>query len=305
MYKAAVITVSDRVAEGLRTDESGPCAAKLLTEAGYEVVYKDIIPDEQAHIEQTLIHCADELCISLILTTGGTGFASRDVTPEATAAVCDRQAPGIAEAMRAYSLSVTPRAMLSRAGAGLRGKSLIINLPGSPQAAAENLGAVLPALGHGLEILRGIAGDCAAARVVSVHISRRKGEQKTPISQGMLLENHGLEGDAHAGPGLRQVSLLAGESIDKLRHILPDLKPGAFAENIITEGLTLHALPLGTKLEIGGALAEITQIGKDCHDQGCAIRRAVGDCVMPREGVFVRILRSGEVKSGDEIRVID
>ena len=303
MIKAAVITVSDKGALGQRKDQSGPQVAARLTQAGYIVTHQTIIPDDRALIEQTLIRCADEDRIPLITTTGGTGFSPRDVTPEATIAVSDRLAPGIAEAMRAANLQVTPRAMLSRAAAGLRGKSLILNLPGSPKAALENLEAVLDSLGHGLEILQGTTGECAAmARVVSINISKEKGEQKTSIPVGTLIKDHGLLGDAHAGSG-RQVSLLGAESIHTLRDILPDLASGAFAENIVTEGIILHTLPVGTRLQIGVSLCEITQIGKECHDHGCTIRRAVGDCVMPREGIFVRVLTGGEIRPGDEIRV--
>jgi molybdenum cofactor synthesis domain-containing protein len=161
MYQAAVITVSDKGANGLREDTGGPLLASLLREAGYDVVYTSIVPDEQPLIEQELIKTADELDCALTVTTGGTGFSPRDVTPEATIAVCPRLAPGIPEAMRAASAQVTNRAMLSRAQAGLRGGTLIINLPGSPKAIRENLAAVLPALDHGLAILRGDAGECA------------------------------------------------------------------------------------------------------------------------------------------------
>ena len=161
MYRAAVITVSDKSASGQRIDASGPQVAACLENEGYEVISREIIPDERALIEETLIRLADEEQIPLIVTTGGTGFSVRDVTPEATIAVCDRMAPGIAEAMRGASLAVTSRAMLSRGQAGLRGGSLIVNLPGSPKAAAENLLAVLPALGHGIEILLGSAVECA------------------------------------------------------------------------------------------------------------------------------------------------
>jgi len=303
--KAAVITISDKASQGLRTDTSGPAVAALLAEFGYAVAYGSTIPDDRATIEKTLIHCADALGLPLIITTGGTGFSPRDVTPEATVAVCDRLAPGIAEAMRIHSMMITPRAMLSRAAAGIRGKSLIVNLPGSPKAAKENLEAVLPTLTHGLEILTDRASECAAvARVVSVNLSETVGHQKYPIPVGKLVADHGLEGDAHAGTG-RQVSLLAAESIDKLRAQLPDLAPGAFAENIVTEGIVLYTLPVGQKLKIGESLCEVTQIGKECHDHGCAIRRAVGDCVMPREGIFVRVLEGGMVKPGDEIKVMD
>ena len=161
MYTSAVVTVSDRSARGERPDEAGPLAASLLEAAGYEVVERRIVPDEQAEIEAVLKTLADQGRVALIVTTGGTGFSTRDVTPEATAAVCARMAPGIPEAMRAASLAITPRAMLSRAAAGIRGGSLIVNLPGSPKAARENLEAVLPTLEHGLKMLLGGPADCA------------------------------------------------------------------------------------------------------------------------------------------------
>ena len=146
-FQAAVVTVSDRSFRGERPDGSGPVVAERLEAAGYQVAERLVVPDEQETIE--------------VVTTGGTGFAPRDVTPEATEAVCRRMAPGIGEAMRAASLAITPRAMLSRATAGIRGRTLIVNLPGSPKAARENLEAVLPTLAHGLEMLRGGPADCA------------------------------------------------------------------------------------------------------------------------------------------------
>lgn len=161
MYHAAVLTVSDRGFRGERPDAGGPLVAELLKNAGYEVVRTDIVPDEQAQIEETLKAIADSGTAELLVTTGGTGFAPRDVTPEATLAVCDRLTPGIPEAMRYASMQVTGRAMLSRAQAGIRKGTLIINLPGSPKAARENLEAVLPALSHGLEMLSGRPADCA------------------------------------------------------------------------------------------------------------------------------------------------
>ena len=160
MYSAAVITVSDRCASGEREDAGGPLVCELLREAGFEVVYTSVVPDETDDIKVELIRCTDD-DIALIVTTGGTGFAPRDVTPEATTAVCDRLAPGIPEAMRAAGLRVTERAMLSRLAAGIRGRSLIINLPGSPKAARENFEAVASALEHGLEMLRGGTANCA------------------------------------------------------------------------------------------------------------------------------------------------
>jgi molybdenum cofactor synthesis domain-containing protein len=129
-----------------------------LTEAGFTVAHTAIVPDEREEIERELVSCARQ-DIALVLTTGGTGFAPRDVTPEATAAVCERLAPGIPEAMRAASLRITDRAMLARQQAGIRGKTLIVNLPGSPKAARENLEAVLPSLPHGLEMLRSPGRD--------------------------------------------------------------------------------------------------------------------------------------------------
>ncbi len=162
MYTAAVLTVSDRSSRGERADGSGPVVAGMLREAGYQVIDTAVVPDEQEQIEAKLIQWADGPAPALIVTTGGTGFSPRDVTPEATIAVCPRLTPGIPEAMRYASLRITPRAMLSRAQAGIRGGSLIINLPGSPKAARENLEAVLPALEHGLKMLLGGPADCAA-----------------------------------------------------------------------------------------------------------------------------------------------
>lgn len=161
MYRAAVLTVSDRSFRGERCDESGPLVVSLLKDAGYEITYTATIPDEQALIAGVLRHLADDSVAELVVTTGGTGFAPRDVTPEATLSVCERLTPGIPEAMRYASMQITPRAMLSRAQAGIRKGTLIINLPGSPKAAKENLEAVLPSLSHGLEMLSGKPADCA------------------------------------------------------------------------------------------------------------------------------------------------
>ena len=162
MFTAAVVTVSDRGSRGERADGSGPRIEALLKERGYDVVHREIVPDEAGEIERALVRLADERDVALVLTTGGTGFSPRDVTPEATERACTRMVPGIPEAMRAASLKVTPRGMLSRGAAGIRGGTLIVNLPGSPKAAIENLEAVLPALEHGLEMLRGGPADCAA-----------------------------------------------------------------------------------------------------------------------------------------------
>ena len=162
MFTAAVLTVSDRSFRGERPDAGGPLVAELLRAAGYDVVQTAVVPDDQPQIEANLRAWSDDTPVDLLVTTGGTGFSPRDVTPEATLAVCDRLTPGIPEAMRYASLQITPRAMLSRAQAGIRKQTLIINLPGSPKAARENLEAVLPALSHGLEILSGRPADCAS-----------------------------------------------------------------------------------------------------------------------------------------------
>lgn len=161
MFKAAVLTVSDRSSQGQRPDAAGPLVEELLKGAGYDVVQTMIVPDEGARIEAALRQWSDREPVDLIVTTGGTGFSPRDVTPEATIAVCQRLTPGIPEAMRYASMQVTPRGMLSRAAAGIRGKTLIVNLPGSPKAAKKNLEAVLPTLAHGLEMLTGGQADCA------------------------------------------------------------------------------------------------------------------------------------------------
>ena len=160
-YTATVITVSDRASRGEREDASGPVLVELLRDRGYEVVDTCVVPDEQGVIERVLTDAA-AADVALVLTTGGTGFSPRDVTPEATAAVCERMAPGIPEAMRAASMAITPRACLSREAAGIRGRTLIVNLPGSPKAARENIEAVIEPIAHGLRILRGGVADCAA-----------------------------------------------------------------------------------------------------------------------------------------------
>lgn len=153
--RVGILTVSDRAARGEAADRSGPLIGEILVEQlAATIVAQAIAPDDQASIQGVLREWADGDLVDLALTTGGTGFAARDVTPEATAAVIDRPAPGFAEAMRAASLRITPHAMLSRATAGIRGRTLIINLPGSPKAARENLEVIAPALPHAVELLR-------------------------------------------------------------------------------------------------------------------------------------------------------
>ena len=142
------------------------------------------------------------------------------------------------------------------------------------------------------------------ANVIAVCISEQKGTMKHEVPEIHLKEQHGIIGDAHAGDWHRQVSLLGTESVEKMRRVLPNIPIGAFAENILTEGITLPQLPIGTKLRVGETLLEITQIGKECH-AACAIRQQVGDCVMPREGVFAKVLKAGCIRANDPIEIID
>ena len=173
-YTAAVITVSDKGAAGQRVDTSGPAIRAMLEEAGYDVVHTSIIPDEGDQIRSELIRCSDELKVGLVLTTGGTGFSPRDVTPEATLAVVEREVRGIPELMRAESCKITNRGCLSRSAAGIRGRTLIINLPGSEKAARENLAAVLSPVSHGMDMLFSAgSADCAGTE---------KPQKKTPPS---------------------------------------------------------------------------------------------------------------------------
>jgi MOSC domain-containing protein YiiM len=142
------------------------------------------------------------------------------------------------------------------------------------------------------------------AEVVAVCISKSKGERKTPVPQVKLGEEHGIVGDAHAGEWHRQVSLLALESIEKMQRMGLDVTPGDFAENITTFGIDLLSLPIGSRLSLGEAIVEVTQIGKECHTR-CAIYNQAGDCVMPKEGIFARVLQGGVVKPGDRIQVLE
>lgn len=142
------------------------------------------------------------------------------------------------------------------------------------------------------------------AKVISINISKEKGVVKTPIEKGFFKKEFGLEGDAHGGNWHRQVSLLAEESIDKMKEMgITGLTPGVFAENITTEGIILYTLPIGTKLKIGEVIMEVTQIGKECHS-GCEISKITGKCIMPKEGIFAKILEEGYIKAGDEISMV-
>lgn len=160
-YRVAILIASDSGSRGLREDRSGPEIRRITEAQGYLVVSQEILPDDRSVLESAMRRIADDGLAELLLTSGGTGFSPRDCTPEATLAVCERLAPGIPEAMRARSLQITDRAMLSRAAAGIRKKTLIVNLPGSPKAVRECLEVILPPLAHGLDILTGADGECA------------------------------------------------------------------------------------------------------------------------------------------------
>ena len=162
MYRAAILTASDKGYAGQRQDESGALIREIVSGFGYEVVSYQVLPDEREQLAAQMRRICDENAADLILTTGGTGFSPRDCTPEATLDVVERLAPGIPEAMRQHSLQITKRAVLSRAVAGIRNRTLIVNLPGSPKAVKENLESVLSELWHGLDILTGRGGECAA-----------------------------------------------------------------------------------------------------------------------------------------------
>ena len=161
MKRVAIITSSDTGYRGEREDLSGTAIREIVEKNGYEVVSMDILPDDRQMLSERMKEIADSNAAELILTTGGTGFSPRDIMPEATEDIVDRRVPGIPEAMRAYSMTITKRAMLSRATAGIRKKTLIINLPGSPKAVKESLEYIIDALGHGIEIMTGEAGNCA------------------------------------------------------------------------------------------------------------------------------------------------
>jgi len=160
MYKTGILIMSDKGSRGEREDGSGQQIRNMLADQGFKFDYYDIIPDEEEIIKEKLIYACDQLELDIVFTSGGTGFSSRDVTPEATLEVIQRLTPGIPEAIRFYGLQKTPKAMLSRAVAGMRGKTLIINLPGSVKGVRESIEAILPALGHGLDIIIGSSTEC-------------------------------------------------------------------------------------------------------------------------------------------------
>lgn len=307
-FKVAILTISDSVSRGEKIDTSGPKLKEIFLEKNYDVVYTAVSSDDKNDIKENILKCIDEYKPNLIVTTGGTGFAKRDNTPEVTKEIIDKEVPGIPELMRAESMKITNKACLSRAACGIKGDTLILNLPGSEKSAKENLLAVIEPLEHGLMMLKGEGSAmCGEQKAVikAVCISEKRGVQKHEVDSINMKVDWGIEGDAHAANWHRQISLLSATSVAKLQSKLNfDLNPGAFAENILIEdGICLYELPIGTKLKIGTALCEVTQIGKECHAT-CEIRKIAGDCVMPREGIFVKVLKEGTAKKGDIVERI-
>ncbi len=303
MTSVAIVTVSDKGARGEREDLSGPAAKEIAIRAGWKVEAWSIVPDEKEYIQEKLIEYADHLKVDLVLTSGGTGFAPRDVTPEATLAVVERLTPGIPEAMRLESLKKTPRAMLSRAVAGIRGKTLIINLPGSPRGVQECLEAIVEPLQHGIRILQGQANECgglqaeAAGRVESVNISAVRGVVKERVEEANVLEGWGVEGDAHGGDWDRQVSIFPLEALDLLpEERRAQVEQAGYMENFTISGIALQRLQAGTVIKLGEAVIRIMQVGKEHKEHGRSY-------IVSREGRFGRVLCGGKVKAGDAVTV--
>ncbi len=223
-YTAAVLTISDKGARGERKDTSGPALCEMLEKQGYEIRSQKILPDERNLIAAELIECADQ-GIALVLTTGGTGFSPRDITPEATLDVIERQALGLAEAMRAESMKITPRGCLSRAVAGIRGNTLIVNLPGSERAAKENLAAILPALDHGLAMLMSSgSADCAAPASSTGNPAAAK-KREVPSMDAWLKEAKASKALARTGMFLVHNGVVREDARDRVRGRNIDSKP--------------------------------------------------------------------------------
>lgn len=253
---AAVLTISDKGSRGERVDTSGPALCAILREAGWEVVHTAILPDELDQIKAELIRCADERRVQLVLTTGGTGFSPRDVTPEATLAVVERETRGIPEAMRAESMKITPRGCLSRGAAGIRGRTLIVNLPGSEKAARENLLAVLDSIRHGIDmLLSNGSADCASDHHHHHHHNKapsmdawlREAKASPDASKiGMYLSHNGVvretaraavrEGDAGAAPVRGMALSYDKEKVDAAVRETYDLEGVYFVKVWLNEG---------------------------------------------------------------------
>lgn len=293
-YTAAVLTISDKGARGARVDTSGPALCEMLEQAGYAVVRRAILPDERALIAGALKELAAE-GVALALTTGGTGFSPRDVTPEATLDVIEREAPGLAEAMRAESMKITPRGCLSRGVAGILGRTLIVNLPGSEKAARENLAAVLPALDHGLEtLLSEGSADCAAsaptprreAPSVDAWLREAKAAGKLARTGMFLIHNGVVREDARArvrdgDVDVRPVrGMLFSSDPEKVRK--------AVEETLALPGITYVRVWLNDgRLAVGDDIM-LAMVGGDIRPRvvdalQCLVGRLKTECVLEQE----------------------
>ena len=293
-YTAAVLTISDKGARGERADTSGPALCEMLEQAGYAVVRRAVLPDERALIAGALKDLAAE-GVALALTTGGTGFSPRDVTPEATLDVIEREAPGLAEAMRAESMKITPRGCLSRGVAGILGRTLIVNLPGSEKAARENLAAVLPALDHGLEtLLSEGSADCAApatpprreAPSVDAWLREAKAAGKLARTGMFLIHNGVVREDARArvrdgDVDVRPVrGMLFSSDPEKVRK--------AVEETLALPGITYVRVWLNDgRLAVGDDIM-LAMVGGDIRPRvvdalQCLVGRLKTECVLEQE----------------------
>lgn len=302
--RAAVITVSDKGARGERVDTSGPAISRMLMERGIPTEYRSVVPDEEEQIRAELLRCSDELRIPLILTTGGTGFSPRDVTPEATKAVLERETPGIPEAMRAESMRITPRGCLSRETAGIRGGSLIVNLPGSEKAVKENLAAVLDGILHGLDMLAS-SGSADCGEPAGTGAKEQSGDAGGEMPGGTADEGAGRSG---IDPAEKIPSMDAWMKEAKADASAPDCGMYLFHNGVVRQ--TAKALVRGGGPEGAGACG-----GKDgacprvtgmqfSYDREKAEQAVEEARNLP--GIhYVRVwLNQGQLKVGDDIMLV-
>ena len=312
-YKVGIITLSDKGSQGLREDKSGPAIRQMLeadgrnpdgvdsdigdsSESRYQVVEELLLPDEPEQLKAALIRMSDENGLDLILTTGGTGFSPRDRTPEATMEVATRNAPGIAEYMRAKSFEITPKAMLSRGVSVIRNATLIINLPGSPKAVRENLGFILPALDHGLDILLGRDGECGSEAAGSAHAAGSTHAAESAHAAGGS-KHQDAAGNAHAAGKperpLREVSFIDAGTARWLREEAPEdgLCLKRFHADYELEGVC--GWKTGDRVEITGPAGEklefeVTITGKKCFPECSLLQRTGESCPLAAGVAFGR-----------------
>ena len=300
-YKVGIITLSDKGSQGLREDQSGPAIRQMLEadSCRYQVVEELLLPDEPEQLKAALIRMSDKNGLDLILTTGGTGFSPRDRTPEATMEVATRNAPGIAEYMRAKSFEITPKAMLSRGVSVIRNATLIINLPGSPKAVCENLGFILPALDHGLDILLGRDGECGSEAAGSAHAAGSTHAAESAHAAGGS-KHQDAAGSAHAAGKperpLREISFIDSETARWLREEAPEdgLCLKRFHADYELEGVC--GWKTGDRVEITGPDGdklqfEVTITGKKCFPECSLLQRTGEKCQLAAGVAFGRSVR--------------